>query len=410
MNTVKVSIVGDIMCEPYLIRSAKKDGGYDFSALFEGVNSLLSQSDYVIGNLETPITGQNDRLCSNLYLFNAPLEFAAAVKKAGIEFVVTANNHCLDQGVQGLDKTIDNLDKLGINHCGTSHKKESRIGYFTINGIKIAVVGGTSSTNYSINGTILPEDRSMSVNLLCQHKDIYFLNNNVKASKIHRIERFMFRAWRKMFRIIKVPDWKRQQINKIFHVGQTKPFQDNFFNDYLEEHFNLIIDDLRTAKEHSDIVVFYPHMGGQFNEQPGSFSEFVVKTIAKTGLCDLIVSSHPHVIQKARVIENIPCFYSIGNFSMSPNSYYIPNQSDPDWGIIVHVYIDDAYIKRITFSIIHIIENKKGMMKIIHVDEQTDLDLQLYSKIKHIYELVTGKSANDHFVPQSEYELEFGRL
>ena len=47
----KITVLGDIMCEPYLIRAAKQGDTFDFNPLFAGLKDMLSLSDYVIGNL-----------------------------------------------------------------------------------------------------------------------------------------------------------------------------------------------------------------------------------------------------------------------------------------------------------------------------------------------------------------------
>ena len=64
---IKISILGDIMCEPLLLKAAKKGGSYDFSGVFENVKELLSESDYVIGNLETPLAGKEAKYVNELY-------------------------------------------------------------------------------------------------------------------------------------------------------------------------------------------------------------------------------------------------------------------------------------------------------------------------------------------------------
>ena len=51
----KITFFGDIMCEPTVLKGAKKGKEYDFNYIFSGVQSLLKGADYRIGNLETPL-------------------------------------------------------------------------------------------------------------------------------------------------------------------------------------------------------------------------------------------------------------------------------------------------------------------------------------------------------------------
>ena len=73
---IKISFLGDIMCEPLLLKAAKIHNTYDFSRVFLNVKGLLADSDYVVGNLETPLAGEEAGLVNELFSFNAPDEFA----------------------------------------------------------------------------------------------------------------------------------------------------------------------------------------------------------------------------------------------------------------------------------------------------------------------------------------------
>ncbi len=147
---VKISFLGDIMCEgPFLNAARKKDGTYDFSSAFMGLRQLLSESDYVIGNLETPLAGEEYGYTNTeeLYSFNTPIDFAYAVKDMGVDLVLTANNHCCDRGIHGLEQTLKILDKCALEHTGTYVNGESGSFYTCVKGINIAVISCTASTN-----------------------------------------------------------------------------------------------------------------------------------------------------------------------------------------------------------------------------------------------------------------------
>ena len=51
---MKITFLGDIMAEPPVLKAAKRKNGYDFRGVFAHTKNLLAQSDYVVGNLETP--------------------------------------------------------------------------------------------------------------------------------------------------------------------------------------------------------------------------------------------------------------------------------------------------------------------------------------------------------------------
>lgn len=85
--------------------------------MFEFTGKYISATDFSIGVFEDPLGG-NAKLYSQsnygdgkkLYL-NFPDEFADAVKNAGFDLVTTANNHLLDMGLDGMQRTIAVLKK-----------------------------------------------------------------------------------------------------------------------------------------------------------------------------------------------------------------------------------------------------------------------------------------------------------
>ncbi|MBA3582813.1 MAG: CapA family protein [Gammaproteobacteria bacterium] len=113
---ITLAAVGDIMlggsAEPYL-----KERGYDWA--FDKTRDILQQADIAIGNLETPLTNKDIEYVPKTFRFkNAPDKTASALKNAGFDLVTLANNHSLDQGVEGLRDTFDVLQKYGIAYHG----------------------------------------------------------------------------------------------------------------------------------------------------------------------------------------------------------------------------------------------------------------------------------------------------
>ena len=71
---MKLTVLGDIMCEPSVLNAARQaDGSYDFSGVFAKVKPMLAESDYVISNLEFPMAGEaNGGYTNTYYVFNSP--------------------------------------------------------------------------------------------------------------------------------------------------------------------------------------------------------------------------------------------------------------------------------------------------------------------------------------------------
>ena len=101
---VKISFIGDIMCELPLLKASKNKNGYNFDKVFANVTDIFKESDYIVGNLETICAGEELELTKHLFSFNTPESFISSIKKSGIDMVTTATNHSLDRGIEGLIK------------------------------------------------------------------------------------------------------------------------------------------------------------------------------------------------------------------------------------------------------------------------------------------------------------------
>lgn len=352
MRQIKISFLGDMMCEPLLLKAAARSGGmYDFSGVFCHVRSLLADSDFVIGNLETPLAGEENGYTSRLLSFNTPDSFALAAKEAGIDLLLTANNHCLDRGVEGLKRTLRVLDEYGIPHAGSfSEPGERGNTYLNIGGLRVAVIAYTYGTNYSDNRILLSEDERGLVNLLRPQTEAYFIPPAVRRTFGQRVLRKLLKSF---------PVEKRFYIRKWLGlpVNEAHP-DDNLKPELLEPYLETLFKDIDEAKKNADLVLFCPHMGGQFNLLPGAFSRYIASAAAERGV-DAIVASHAHVVQEVERMGGIPCFYSLGNFSMSPNSIYLLHENLPDYGIAAHLYLDGASVAGCAFSVLRIVEEEE---------------------------------------------------
>ena len=401
MEEIKLTIVGDIMCEPLMMKAARTKNDYDFSGVFAHVRSLFDESDFVIGNLETPFAGLEARYARDLFSFNAPDQFALAVKRAGIDLVLTANNHCMDRGFDGLLRTVDMLDRIQLDHTGTYRNVDSdRVFYKRVKDRTIAVVSYTYGANYSMHRRPLTREQEGHINLLRPYTESSFLPSAPK-SLLNRIRN------KAMSTLLK-PEQIASIKKKLGMTYNSPRRDDNLNKETLKPYLERLREDVRRAKDSADCVLFCPHIGGQFNIDPGLFTEYIVQKAVEYGV-DLIVASHPHIVQSAAIVREIPCFFSLGNFSMSPNSSYLLHEHLPDYGLAVHAYMKGGEINRITFSILKIIENKNELLTVYSAEEYTKLpeaqkSERFYGDVAQIYETVTGKTAPEDFSIQREYD------
>lgn len=161
--SIKMSVIGDIMCHNSQYNDAYNGSTYDFSYVFNDITDYISSADIAVGNLETTFAGKA-RGYSNYPRFNTPEQLANNLKDFGIDVVSTANNHCMDTNYSGLVSTLDFLDNVGISHMGTNRTvdEQNTILIKDVNGIKIAFLAFT----YGTNGIPIPSDKSYCVNLI----------------------------------------------------------------------------------------------------------------------------------------------------------------------------------------------------------------------------------------------------
>ena len=216
----KVTFLGDIMCEPIMLKTAKtREGTFDFDGVFCNIKGMLNESDFVIGNLETPLAGEGSGFVNELFSFNAPDEFAQAIKNAGIDFLSTANNHCMDRGIEGLKRTVYVLDEIGLAHDGTYDDSSAEHNAFLVDigDTRIAIVPFTYGTNYALHHRALPD--TGFVNLLNSDTAPVYINSKKGISS--------------SFKSFLLSPLKREQIiliKKILKMTYNKARKDDYLN------------------------------------------------------------------------------------------------------------------------------------------------------------------------------------
>ena len=148
-QSVKIVFAGDLMGHmPQHNAALKADGSYDYSPCFRYVRDYVRSADLAILNLEVPLAG---RPYSGYPQFSAPDALAAAARDAGFDIMTTANNHCMDRGQKGLERTLRALDSMGIRHLGTYHDRGQRDAehpmMVEVKGLRLALLCYTYGTN-----------------------------------------------------------------------------------------------------------------------------------------------------------------------------------------------------------------------------------------------------------------------
>ncbi len=146
---ITMSFVGDLMCHvPQMTNAKKADGTYDFNPSFKEIAPFLSAADVTIGNLECTFAGTG-RPYGGYPAFNSPDAYLTAIKNSGIDFLCMANNHTMDTGEEGLQRSLEKVRENNFGSTGTFDSQHDRdsIRVINIKGIKVAVLNYTYGTN-----------------------------------------------------------------------------------------------------------------------------------------------------------------------------------------------------------------------------------------------------------------------
>lgn len=386
---IKLTFIGDIMCKQEMLNAFRNGNTYDFHEIFEKMKEDFSKSNLVIGNLETPISKNTNKLTKEKFCFSSPYEFAKQVYDSGIKCVSTANNHCLDRGLIGLKETIECLDEIGLVHTGTFDKKVEPL-ILNIEGIKFGILSYTYGTNAFSNKNYLKSKDKWCVNLF-QNQELsnritrYCYDHNDIFSKIYR------------------------KINKIIFK------RNSHCQVYERKEFGLkckrkIKDDIKNLqKQNVDLIIMLAHMGGQYNNEASENTKRLCKFLIKNGV-NIIAGNHEHTVHGGvfnNINENKLITYSLGNFDGIAGVY----DKMAEYSIMWNIYVDKKNGKiglKTTFSVLKTIEieNKKIQTVPVYDLIQSENNIELKNKlINDTKEIAYRFSGNKYNVIEKEYNI-----
>ena len=169
-ETVEFSLLcaGDVMAHSPNIKSAynASTGGYDFNDNYDFVRDYISSADLAMCNMETTFKGGAPQ---GYPLFNAPDALAEDVKNAGFDIAITSNNHMMDTGFTGMQRTIEILRAQGLQTAGSKYEGEKNYIVVDVKGVKVGIVAYTYETSgtdgrITINGNLVSEESAKLIN------------------------------------------------------------------------------------------------------------------------------------------------------------------------------------------------------------------------------------------------------
>ena len=138
-----IAVTGDILMHlPVTNTGLRSDGTYHFDSIFQYLTPYSSAADYSVANLETTLAGSDmGYKYSGHPAFNTPDAIVDALKNAGFDMLLTANNHCYDTSEYGFLRTIKTVKGKGLTPLGTrENAADPAYSVQNIGGIQVGMV------------------------------------------------------------------------------------------------------------------------------------------------------------------------------------------------------------------------------------------------------------------------------
>ena len=257
---VSLIAVGDNLIHSSLYKDANRHAnynGYDFKPMLTYIKEIVTNYDIGYFNQET-ILGGTELGLSDYPTFNSPYEVGDAMIDAGFNLVSLATNHTVDRGKKAVQnscaywKLQTNVLTAG-SYCSDEERNEIRI--VEKNNITYTMLNYT----YGTNGMPVANDYLVNV-------------------------------------------WPT-------NLSINDPSRDTKYQNYKEQ----VKEDIERVRDKVDVLIVAMHWGVEYTHNPTEYEKDMANYLASLGV-DIIIGTHPHVIQPVTWIDDTLVIYSLGNF------------------------------------------------------------------------------------------------
>lgn len=257
-------MVGDALIHDKVYKEAYRlgNGNYDFKPMISMIKDVTKNYDVAYYNQETNLGGTE----LGLYgypSFNSPYEVGDAFIDAGFNLVSLATNHTLDRGTKPIinsrnywnSKYTNSLDSILAVGSFSSNEERNKLHYREVNNISYTMLNYTNWTN----GVSVPDGREYLINY-----------------------------------------WP---------VNGNDPNTDTRYQEYK----NQVKKDIELVRDNVDVLIVAMHWGLEYQTTPYSYQLDMASFLASLDV-DIVIGTHPHIIQPITWIDDTLVIYSLGNF------------------------------------------------------------------------------------------------
>jgi poly-gamma-glutamate synthesis protein (capsule biosynthesis protein) len=229
------------------------------AGIFGGTAELLARSDLALVNLEGAASGRGTKVKKS-FNFRFDPKIAGALRDAGIDGVLQANNHAFDYGEEAFRDSLHYLAEAGIAALGTglNDDEAARPLLFQKGGCRVRVYGIAS----------FPRERNGW--------------DGLAVAAGPETPGLLHARW-----------GGGEKLKALFAADDGAD------------------TDAAPPSEVLDLVLF--HGGVEWSRRPDAFTREFYTDLVRAG-ADLVIGSHPHIVQGFEWVLGKPVFWSLGNY------------------------------------------------------------------------------------------------
>ncbi|MDO5152473.1 MAG: CapA family protein [Eubacteriales bacterium] len=254
-QVIHINAAGDLNVTDTVVKSGLAVSGYDYSAAFKDVAAVLADADLTVMNFEGNVCGEP----YGTETTSAPADLLRDLRNAGVDLLQVANSCSINNGLNGLNATLQAIRAAGIEPLGaysSANEYRTSKGYTIteVQGVKVAFVAFTKG----LGGRGMPAGNEDLVNLL--YTDYASTYQKIDTERIETI---------------------------LKNVEAERP----------------------------DITVAMLHWGSEYNDDISKTQGSIVSLMQKRGV-DIIIGTHPHTVQPIVYDQAAGTLvaYSLGDF------------------------------------------------------------------------------------------------
>ena len=261
--TASVITAGDNLIHSSVYKDANKNAnynGYDFKPMYEYIKPIVSEYDIAYYNQET-ILGGTELGLGDYPTFNSPYEVGDAMVDAGFNLVSLATNHTMDSGEKAIINSRNywnNMDNVLAVGSYSSMEERNEVNILEKNNITYTMLNYT----YGTNGIRVPSGKEYLVNVW--PTDIDNINDPERDTK--------YQAYK-----------------------------------------DTVKEDIDRVRDKVDVLIVAMHWGVEYTHEPTKYEKDMAQFLSDNGV-DVIIGTHPHVVQPVTYIDDTLVIYSLGNF------------------------------------------------------------------------------------------------